>query len=192
MSFFQKSDGSAVEKKNTASVGGFQKLIPDGTQLQCAIAGAVWAEKQNKKVVLVTLHVTEPGTYRNFKVDHALKVFDDKDKTRDAALDMLMTYDTLCKGELAKADAAGKSIVDNNPLLARALNGGVLIATFAEYEFKLKDRETGEETGEVMTGNWVRGIAPKPGAREEAKAADVKAESQGFREPGSDDDLDIF
>jgi len=183
MSFFQKSDGTAVEKKNTASVGGFQKLIPDGTQLQCAIAGAVWAEKQNKKVVLVTLHVTEPGPYRNFKVDHALKVFDDKDKTRDAALDMLMTYDTLCKGELAKADAAGKSIVDNNPLLARALNGGTLIATFAEWEIP------NEKTGEIMTGNWVRGIAPKPGARDEAKAADVKAESQGMIPDDFDDDI---
>jgi len=183
MSFFQKSDGTPVEKKNTASVGGFQKLIPDGTQLQCAIAGAVWAEKQGKKVALITLHVTEQGPYRNFKVDQALKVFDDKDKTRDAALDMLMTYDTICKGELAKADAAGKSIVDNNPLMARALNGGTVIATFAEWEME------NNNTGEIMKGNWVRGIAPKQGAREEAKAADVKAESQGYFDPNFEEDI---
>lgn len=183
MSFFQKSDGTAVEKKNTASVGGFQKLIPDGTQLQCAIASAVWAEKQGNKVVLITLHVTEPGPYRNFKVDHALKVFDDKDKTRDAALDMLMTYDTLCKGELAKLDAAGKSFVDNNPVMARALNGGTLIATFAEWEME------NNKTGEIMTGNWVRGIAPKPGAKAEAEVLDKKAESLGIEEPIEDDDI---
>lgn len=186
MTFFKKSDGSAVVQSTSAETGGFQKLIPDGTQLQCNIAGAVWAPAtQNASDhIVITLHVVEPGTYRNFTVDHKIHVLDASDKKRDKALDMLMTYDTLCKGELAKADAAGKNLLGDNGLLARALNGGTLIATFAEWEME------NNKTGEMMRGNWVRAICAKPGAKEEAKAAEVKAEVVGAADTNADYDDD--
>jgi len=183
MTFFKKSDGSAVVKSTSADTGGFQKLIPEGTQLQCAIAGAVWAPatRNASDHIVITLHVTEPGPYRNFAVDHKIHVLDASDKKRDKALDMLMTYDTLCKGELAKADAAGKNLMGDNGLLARSLNGGVLVATFAVWEIE------NEKTNEIMSGNWVRAICAKPGAREDAKEADKKADAVGAVDPEEDD-----
>jgi len=191
MTFFKKSDGSNIDPQTSASVGGFQPIIPDSTQLRCAIAGAQWeaATANANKHIIVTLHVTEPGAYRNFTVAHKLHVLDDSDKKRDKALEMLMTYDTLCRGALLKADREGKTITDNNPLLARSLNGGNVLATFGVWEMENKS------TGEVMTGNWVREIkAAKPVAEEKAEAAemDKKAESQGMDEPVDDyDDSDI-
>jgi len=200
MSFFQKSDGSAVEKKNTASVGGFQKLIPDGTQLQCAIAGAVWNPPTDyyNKHISVQLHVTEAGVYRGFKHDHKLHVFDKDPKKKDKAFDILMAYDQICKGLISKADDEGKEIVGDNGLLNRALSGGCVIVTFGV--FTPTDRATGEPelrtNGSVKEIQIVNKIQPKPGASEEAKAADVKAESQGMKPADKyadyDDDLDIF
>lgn len=190
MSFFTKTDGTAVKKTKTVEVGGFQKLIPEGTQLQCAIAAAVWApeDSRNAQHVDITLHVTEQGDYRNFKVHHKLHVLDPEAKKRDRSLDMLMAYDENCKGELQKADAAGVPLIGNNTLLARALNGGQVVATFDVWETE------NQRTGEMMSGNWVRAIQPMPKKEQEIAASiEAKAQTQQpvetYREPGSDDDF---
>ena len=189
MTFFKRTDGSSVEPQTSAAVGGFQSLIPDGTQLHCSIAGVQCenATDRSNQHIVVTLHVTEPGPYRNFTVAHKLHVLDNSDKKRDKAIEMLATYDTLCRGALLKADKEGKVIMDNM-LLARSLNGGNVLATFGVWEMENKN------TGETMTGNWVREIkAAKPVAEEKAEAAelDKKAESQGLDEPVDDYDDDI-
>jgi len=198
MTFFKRTDGSTVEPQSSASVGGFQSLIPDGTQLHCSIAGVQWedANRKDNKHIIITLHVTEPGAYRNFTVAHKLHVFDKLDKKRDKAIEMLATYDTLCRGALLKADKEGKAIVDNNTLLARSLNGGNVLATFGVWEMEVDDKdENGMVIGKrTMTGNWVRELkAAKPVAEEKAEAVelDKKAESQGLDEPVDDYDDDI-
>jgi len=197
MTFFKRTDGSTVEPQSSASVGGFQSLILDNTQLHCSIAGVQCEDATDRanQHIVVTLHVTEPGDYRNFTVAHKLHVLDDSDKKRDKAIEMLATYDTLCRGALLKADKEGKDIM-NNMLLARSLNGGNVLATFGVWEMEVDDKdETGRVIGKrTITGNWVREIkAAKQAAEEKAEAAamDKKAESQGLDEPEPEDYDDI-
>lgn len=185
MSFFKDSEGNTLEQTTEFVSGGLQPLIPAETQLLCAIAGATWEpETQYKgRTVKIMLHVVEKGEYKNFIVNDNLKVFDADPKKADKALNKLMTYDTLCKKRLFAADKAGKDIVDDNGLLARALNGGELVATFDVWEL------TGSD-GVVRTGNWVRSIGPKPKAMQE-EDKHIEKQAQSTQEALDDFDADI-
>lgn len=173
MSFFTKSTGDSVEQTTEFTNTGLQALIPDGTQLLCAIAGASWEpESQFKgKTVKVMLHVIQAGKFKDFIVNDSLKLFDNKASVADKALEKLMCYDAICSGQLYAADKNGKPIQDNNELLARALNGGEVLVTFAEYSI---DRDDGTK----ITGNWVRGINAKPKSAPKAAAPVINYASE--------------
>lgn len=155
MSFFTTSDGEPIEQVTEFANTGIQPLIPAGTQLLCAIAGATWEDATNfdNEYINIMLHVVQRGDYKDFIVNHKLRVNDNEPKKKDKALKMLMAYDTNCKGGLLATDKAGKKITD--AVLARALNGGEIVATFDVWEQEGND-------GVLRTGNWVRAIGPKP------------------------------
>jgi hypothetical protein len=162
--FFITDDGEELQPTTEFVNTGLQPLIPDGTPLHCAIAGATWeaaTDFKNQRIEIL-LHVIEKGPYKGFIVKDTVKVFDDKVSIRDKAKTKLMTYDTLCKGLLLKASKTGKDIVNDNGLLARALNGGEVMATFAEYDI------VNPNGSDNFTGNWVRVIEAKGKRAEDA------------------------
>jgi hypothetical protein len=127
------------------------------------------------------LHITERGKYQNFTVNHKLHVNDLSAKKADTAKKMLAAYDSLAGGKLSKAVRSGRDIDDST--LAKCLCGVELVATFDVWETDDKQK----------SGNWVRGIGPKPKKlRDEDSHIQKQAEAQREREPGDDDeDLDI-
>jgi hypothetical protein len=157
MAFFTTSTGEAIEASNTYEVARFQALIPDGTKLLTNIVSAEWVEATdfNNESVKIGLFVVEPGNYYEYVVYDNLRVNDKNPKKADKAIVKLMTYDTLCKGLLSKADNAGKDISGDNNLLEKALNGGEILATFDVWEMEGKD-------GVMRSGNWVSKIEPAP------------------------------
>jgi hypothetical protein len=180
--FFTNSNGEEIEESNTFESGGIQPIIPSGTQVLCAVAASEWTEQTEYKdpLVQITLHVLSKGPYKDFLVKDNLKVYDGDPKKADKAKAKLMAYDKMAKGLLLKTARAGKNIEGDNALLARALNGVEVLATFDEWEMQ------NQKTGEMMTGNWVRKIEPKPKAlQEEDKAIEKKA-----KEMVEDDDFD--
>lgn len=186
--FFTTSNGEELEQTTEFTVSGLQEIIPDGTQLLCAIAGATWEEAtqfKNKRVEII-LHVVGKGPYKDFIVKDTLKLFDDKIKVEDKAKAKLITYDTLCNGLLLKAVKAGKDIVDDNGLLARALNGGELMATFSEYDMP------NPNGGDNFTGNWVRSICAKPKAMQQEDSSIIKQPSNQPNAPIAPPPVDDF
>lgn len=179
--FFTKSTGEAIEPTTEYVGGGFQSLIPEGTQLHVAIAGATWEEAtayKNKRVE-VLLHVVEKGQYKDFIVKDTIKLFDDKASISDKAQEKLMTYDTLCKGVILKTARAGKDIEDDNGLLARALNGGELMATFSIWKMENGKWDGVNPDDEFVTGNWVKSIGPlAKKIQDENKHIEKKAKEQ--------------
>lgn len=182
MSFFTLSSGEPIESINSFENGGRQEIIPTGTQLLCDIVGAKWAESDgyNSRHIVIDLLVVQSGRYQYYTVKHKLHVNDLTDKKKDKALQMLMAYDTLCKGYLVKADAAGKEITD--AVLAKALVGGEVVATFDVWETERAD-------GTTMSGNWVRAIGPKS-KLEQAKDKQVMAKAKQVAEESGTDDFD--
>ena len=156
MAFFTDSSGTEIQP-STEFVGGvFQPLIPTGTELRCLIAAANWEEPTDfyaYPLVKVMLMVIEHGEYRNCEIFDKIKCTDSDTKKADKAIKKLMTYDTLCKGLLLKADKAGKEVFHNNSLLEKALVGGEVMATFNVWEME------NERTGKIMTGNNVTKIS---------------------------------
>jgi hypothetical protein len=175
MSYFEN-----IEATNEYTVSMVPKLIPDNTTLEVAIASAEWTEPTDFKGVTakIGLHVVTPGEFKDALVFDNLKIGDSDEKKRSKALTKLLTYDTLCKGVLAKADAAGKEIEGDNNLLERALLGGSLIATFNVWELPVPKRDKSGEM-ETITGNWVSSIKPLPKkVREENKNVEKQAKSK--------------
>jgi hypothetical protein len=180
MSFFTDSNGEEIEQGTEYVTSGIQSIIPAGTQLLVAIASSEWTEPNyyNDGVIKIGLHVVERGPYKNHLVYDNLKVTDIDSKKRDRVIKKLLTYDTLCKGMLAKADKAGKSIDGDTSLLERALNGGELMATFDVWEMERPKKDKPDEM-EIITGNWIRAIGPKPKKlQDEDKSIKEKAKSQ--------------
>ena len=156
MAFFTDSSGTEIQPSTEFVGGGFQPLIPTGTELRCLIAAANWEEPTDwydASLAKVMLMVIEHGPYRNFTVFDKIKCADPDAKKADKAITKLMTYDTLCKGLLLKSDKAGKAIIANDSLLEKALVGGEVIATFNVWEME------NERTGKIMTGNNVTKIS---------------------------------
>ncbi len=185
MSFFTLSNGETIEAISKFENSGFQSLIPEGTQLICDIVAAKWvmADKRNNSHIVIDLYVIKPGPYKGYTVKHKLHVMDESDNKRDKALQMLMAYDTLCKGLLVKADNAGKLGSMNDPLLSKALVGGEIAATFAIWEAERDD-------GSKMQGNWVRAIGPKSKVEQAKDKQIMEKAKQVVEENDFDDDDD--
>ena len=169
--FFKTTDGEELEASTEAVAGGLQPLIPVGTKLLCAIA-SVEVEPEddygNNEHVVIMLHVTERGEYKDFTVNHKLHVNDDKAKKADKARETLLAYDANCKGELLKKARAGQNIMDA-ATLSLALNGGEVMTEFDVWEMERQERDKnnkpvfdddGEPVMVKFSGNWVRGIYP--------------------------------
>ena len=175
--FFTLSSGEELEQTTEFVAGGIQPLIPEDTQLHVEIVAATWEEPTTwkKKRIELQLYVVHPGMYCNFVVKDTIKLFDDKIKVVDKAKQKLNTYDTLCKGLLRKAMAAGKNIEDDNGLLKRALVGCGLMATFGIWEMERED-------GTVMNGNLVKKIEALPKSIKQEDKAIIK---QAANQPNS-------
>ena len=169
--FFKTTEGKELEPSTEAVAGGLPPLIPVGTKLLCAIA-SVEVEPEddygNNEHVVIMLHVTERGEYKDFTVNHKLHVNDDKAKKADKARETLLAYDANCKGELLKKARAGQNIMDA-ATLSLALNGGEVMTEFDVWEMERQERDKnnkpvfdddGEPVMVKFSGNWVRGIYP--------------------------------
>jgi len=86
-------------------------------------------------------------------LSHKLKVFDDKKKTADKAIDFLLAYDSNAKGELMAQDSKGVDIMQDR-VLARALCGAKVAVEVSVW--KMTDKETKEE----RSGNYVSKVMP--------------------------------
>lgn len=174
MSFFTTSNGETIEAQSSVETSGIQDIIPDGTKLECHVIEAKWMpeDNHNNEHILIRLHVTQPGKYRDFLLNHKLHVKDDNPKKSDRSRSFLAAYDGFGKGLLKAADKEGRAFSD--ALLSRALVGVGLIATVAVWT------RTNESTGEdVPAGNWVRGISQLSKKVQEAhKRIEEKAKSQ--------------
>ena len=194
--FFKTTDGEELEASTEAVAGGLQPLIPVGTKLLCAIA-SVEVEPEddygNNEHVVIMLHVTERGEYKDFTVNHKLHVNDDKAKKADKARETLLAYDANCKGELLKKAKAGQNIMDA-ATLSLALNGGEVTAEFDVWEMKRQERENnkfvfddnGDPVMVTRTGNWVRGIYPVTKDNNIEEQAEIQPPTQTA--PIDDDD----
>ena len=186
MAFFQTSTGESIEASNTFEVSRFQTLIPDGTKLLTNIVSAEWvdATKFDNELAKIGLFVVEQGPYHEFVVYDKLRVRNNDAKKADKALVKLMTYDTLCKGLLSKADNAGKDISGDNNLLEKALNGGEILVTFEVFE-TIPDQD-----GVTKKYNWVSKIEPAPKkVRQENKRVEKMAKNISEYEEFDSDDM---
>jgi hypothetical protein len=184
---------TGIERSTEFASGGIQKLIPEGTVLLCNIASVSIepATQYNNEHIKIALHVVEKGEYKDFVVNHKIQVNDDNAEKREKALKLLLTYDTNCKGALAKADDEGKDILDGL-VLSRALNGGSVMATFDTWSMDGSD-------GVTRTGNWVRKISPAPKSvraqdaaiEKAAQSAEAAPVAQSTAELSGRDDQDI-
>jgi hypothetical protein len=176
--FFTSSTGEELEQSESFESSGLQKLIPEGTELLCAVVSATWEPETTykNKTVLVLLHVLEKGQYKDFIIKDSIKVFDDKPSKADAAKTKLLAYDSMGKGLLYKHAKAGKDFEDDSATLGRALIGVEVMATFAEYDMPSSNG------GDNITGNWVRKIAPKPKA---LQREDAHIERQAKSQPNA-------
>ncbi len=181
MSFFTLSNGETIEAISKFENSGFQGIIPDWTQLICDIVSAKWAmaDKRNNDHIVIDLYVVQTGPYKGYTVKHKLHVKDYDDKKRDKALQMLMVYDTLCKGFLVKADKAGKEMSD--AILSNGLVGGEVSVTFAVWEVERDD-------GSKMEGNWIRAIGPKSKV-DQAKNKQIMEKAKKVAE---ENDFDVY
>ena len=184
MSFFEN-----IEATNEYIVSMAPNLIPDDTTLEVAIASAEWTEPTDFKgiTVKIGLHVVTPGEFQDELVFDTIKVFDTDDKKRKKARTKLLTYDNLCKGVLAKANAAGKAIDFDNTLLERALLGGSLMATFNIWELPVPKRGKSGEM-ETINGNWVSAIKPLP---KKVRQENANIEKQPKSQPQVDADVEF-
>ncbi len=184
MSYFEN-----IEATNEYTVSMGPKLIPDNTTLEVAIASAEWTEPTDFKGVTakIGLHVVTPGEFKDELSFDNLKVGDSDRKKREKAITKLLTYDTLCKGVLARADAEGKEIEGDNNLLERALLGGSLMATFNVWELPVPKRDKSGEM-EIITGNWVSSIKPLP---KKVREGNKQIEKQAAAQQQVDADFDF-
>ena len=154
--FFTASDGSSIEQTDSFESGGFQKLIPTGTQLHANVLESTWVPETQyaNQHVLIRWYITEKGEYNGFIVKQKLHVLDNDAKKADKSKTQLMVIDTNAKGELNKLANLGKFEIGDNLQLSRALNGASALLTLDVYDMP---RSNG---GDNMTGNWVRKISP--------------------------------
>jgi hypothetical protein len=192
--------------------------IPEGTKLLCTVSLIEWSDEKNMadgtyipSSINISLHVTEPGTFKNCIHTHKLHVSADggnytdvkqeanKYKKTNRARQMLADYDDLCGNKLRKIP---EDKFFNSAYLNRALAGTELIATFG----LIPGNDFTSRSGEVLKGrdnNWVKKIEPKPARlQEEDKHIVQRARNQppaqthikkkvveSIREPGSDDNF---
>lgn len=166
--FWGLSDGgSAADTGNEyEQPSGNLDPIPDGSSVLAMIDEAKWDEKDGADYISLRWSVLSPDEYKNRKVFQKLWVTDDdpnaKDdaaaaKKRDKARRMLAAIDANAGGKLTK-----KTGIPNDETLTVCLTNKRMIISLAIWE--LKDRETGD----TISGNWVRAVAPK------SKGIDVK------------------
>ena len=190
MSLFDLSTGDTAEAVTEfVAPTGLKQPMPEGTQLLCQTISAVWTEanQYGGANIAIELAVIQKGEFNNRIEKHTLK-FGGTEKQRDTAAKALKVYDTLGKGIIAKAEAAGKDI-DNN-ILSKALVNIEVLATFSIWEIEGND-------GVTRSGNYVTKIQKKPAAvaaaqkaAEAEEDASILAKAAEMPDPDFDDDLE--
>jgi hypothetical protein len=189
---FTDSTGAALAQSKEVEVSTVQKIIPDGTTLEVTVIGVEIAPEDNygnHEHIVVSTVVTAQGEYRGIECNHKLHINDSKDSKADKAKAMLLAYDSNIKGHLFKAANEGKNIIDQG-ILNRALNGGVVSATFAEWAMPiqyrdesgvLKDALNDDGTAKERKGNWIKKISPRPST----SGADAAIVKQATNQPAA-------
>jgi hypothetical protein len=98
MSFLSYTKDDEIEKKYSTVID----LIPDGTICNFKVATVTTKDEANfdgeinPKHIVIELIVVE-GKYKGISVNHKLKVFEEKESTRDKHRESLLVYDSLCE-----------------------------------------------------------------------------------------------
>lgn len=177
MSFWATSDGEIIDgkEKEFDGGGGQFEVIPNDTKALAMIDEAKWDKTQDGMHEYIALRwvVMKPDDYKNRKVPQKLWVTDadpnvkdkEKQKTKkDKAKRMLAAIDANCGGKLVKID--GKP---STAQLTAALCNNPMVISIMVWEQK------NQTTGESMSGNWVRQVAPKDSVEVPDKAPDRPA-----------------
>lgn len=174
MSFFQLSDGSAIEGgKEFDGGGGNIEPIPAGTVVLAAPSEAKWDSKDGEPdYISLKWVVMLPEEYKNRVVFQKIQVNAEETKKADKAKRMLVAIDANAGGKLI---AAGEEPTDES--LQLALTNKMMSLSLEVWEIDT-DRETGDllPEGDRPRGNWVRAVADKAAAKAAANAA--KAEGK--------------
>lgn len=147
MSFFNLSDGQALNTSGTMEMGGGDiEPIPKGTNVLAAADEAKIDEYEGVRTIKVRWNVLQPEQYKNRKVFQKIKVFDTDSAVRDKALRMLVAIDANCGGKLV---ASGQEPNDQN-LTAALLNRPMVLSLEV---WQLDDKS--------KSGNWVAKVSPR-------------------------------
>jgi len=177
MSFWDLSDGDTAANTSTEYEipGGNMEPIPDGSSVLAMIDEAKWDSKDGNDYVSLRWTVLAPDEFKNRKVFHKLWVTDDdpqaKDpaKKRDKARRMLAAIDANAGGKMTQ-----KPGVPTDETLTACLTNKPMIIRLAVWSMK------DNQSGEMMSGNWVQACAPKSKGVDVKAAAPKKAAAQTY------------
>ncbi|MDX1452261.1 MAG: hypothetical protein R3183_06865 [Oleiphilaceae bacterium] len=192
MSFWAKSTGETVNKSN-ANANYEQKSggepIPDMTVCKAIITESKWDTYNGERYISNRWDVID-GDYKKRVVFQKVKVCNEKESTRDNAIDMLAAIDMNATG--GKLMSLGREPSDMD--LMTTLTNKPMHIRVRLWEID-KDMN-GNPLAEPKRGNWIDAVsgaassgknapqAPKAPATPEPSAAQQAAADQGF-----DDDL---
>lgn len=149
MSFWKLSDGTHLEKQESFDSDAIE-LIPDNTKCIAGIDDVAWGVMKSnddntitEDYISITWRLIEPKEYRNQCVFQKIKVYNEKEKTKDRALRMLSAIDTIAGGKLQKIDE-----MPSDRQLKSALESKRMCITVREWDFDGKK------------GNWVSAVEP--------------------------------
>lgn len=169
MSFFDlesPADGSM-------EMGGSMEPIPEGTQVLAYIEDAKVedpSEYSKVKKVKLTWTVLQPEEYKNRKVFHNIKAYDEKPEVAKKHRAMLAAIDANAGGKLL---ASGKE--PDDLLLMSCLSQKQMILKLAVWD--MNDNK----------GNWVMSVAPKGAATAQAAPVAKSAPAVAGQEDFDDD-----
>lgn len=162
MSYWSTSTGEAVNTGETSyeTEGGNFAPIPEGSNVLAICEKAAWrtVKDRDEKYVELKWSILQPESVKNRKIFQKLWVGDldpnerDKEKAtkkRDRQLLMFATIDANAGGRLSKSN---EMPTDND--LSVALENKMMVLGLGVWKTK-------SDSGEDMSGNWVRKIEPK-------------------------------
>lgn len=153
MSFWDLSEGGAVESTETFEMGGGDlEPIPNNTGCIATIEEAKWDEFQDDRYISLKWRVVDPQAYANRVVYQKVKVFGtsnckDPKATSDKAKKMLAAIDANAGGGLRK--------INGEPTdydLMVSLAGKLMAIKLMVWEMEIN--------GEERKGNWVAAVSP--------------------------------
>lgn len=193
-SFWSKSTGETVNKSN-ANVNFEQKgggePIPDMTVCKAIITESKWDERNGERYINNRWDVID-GDCKKRVVFQKVKVCNEKETTRDNAIDMLAAIDMNATG--GKLMSLGREPSDMD-LMTTITNKPMHIRV---RMWEITKDMNGQELPEPKRGNWIDAVSgansagkSAPKAPQQQAAAQPSAPQQAAAEQGFDQDIDF-